>query len=237
MSRVYTEDELRTLFVPPQGIPLPEWVPPRARTPGNLFNAYSPKLGRQVFLSHALEFDYWKKIEGDPQVIWYCEHSPKAKVDMGERIVTTIFDMQVCRVGNKLSLVEVKSEKDLEPEPGSRIWWQLEAQQIYSRMNNIPYEILTEKKIRKNMLFLNNWFEIVGYLTDRPPFRLMTLVLHYLDERKSCPLRDLICKFIRFEDSEAVKRAVFFLLHKGFLQAPLDCHPLDLALPIYVCES
>lgn len=226
--------DLVRLFMPGGTIPQPEVVPPGARSPGNLFDMRSRKMGRDMILDSELEWLNAKRVDADPDVLWFCEHYPKKTVLVETRWKTTIFDMLICFRDYRFLLIEVKYKADSNPQPGTDIWWQLRAQELWSKKYDAPYEIRDEHRICRNELELKNIKKILGLLYVTPPEAVCLAVLQVLSKTESWPMREVIRQLAHYDEDDVI-RSICTLILRGSIFVPLDSCEFNKAISLVRC--
>ncbi len=226
--------DLIELFMPDGKIPLPAVSPSGARTPGNLFDMRSRRMERDLFLDSELEWLNAKRIDANPDILWFCEHYPKKTVWVDTRWKTTVFDMLVCYRDYRFLLTEVKYHADAEPQPGTDTWWQLRAQKTWCEEHNVHYVIADEFMICKNKLELKNINKILGILHETPPESVCLAVMESLSHIEAVPMRKVIMMLACFDEDDVI-RAVCSLIFKGLVAAPLDSHNFNKVIPLKRC--
>ena len=214
-----------SILVPSTGFPSPAYLPSRARHGTNLWNVYSHRLKREVFLYTDLEYDHWVLVESSWVIPWYCEQYPKVALKINGNRVSTIYDMLICHSDKTLELREVKYLLDCSNNINDRTRVQLYAQKSWAKKVGLSYSIMTEVEIRSNPIYLANWRKILGYLSQKEDEEFQHKIIKYISMVDSCDIRD-ICNYFDLEKQTVISN-IFFLLHKGFLTARLDTEILS----------
>lgn len=195
--------------------PQPAWYPQKGRYGGDLRAVYSIKLQRRVYLCFYLEYYAWILLECDPQVVTFCEHPLKDEVSIGEKTVSTTFDMWVLFRSNREELREVKPS-DKKGDGSERP--QIKAQKILARLKGLDYRVLTENDVQRKPL-LNNCRRLYPYLAQHPGGDWERRVLTLIDNKGEVPLRNLTGTSNL--ETQKLWHAAFHLVVRGELYAPL----------------
>lgn len=162
MLQLSSNIEVIELYTPIQ-------MPRNTKYGSNYWNATSRKINRRVEFFSDLEYDHWILVESNPAITSFCEQPLKIKHLYKGEIVTFVFDMWLLFSDGTEKFIEVKYERDLDPNNPKSIKTirQTSAQEDWCYKNNKPYEIMTDSKIRSNPLLLSNLKQIVSYSRNR----------------------------------------------------------------------
>lgn len=211
-------------------MPTPVWDRPQTRYGNNRWVVFSPKLQRRVILYSDLEYDHWVLVEGTPAIKSFCEQPRRVRVQLPSGFVTTIFDMWVFWETQQQEYREVKYRYQLlKTPPDSRISRQIQAQKKWCHLARVNYTVMTDEVIRANLVLLSNWKLILSSLACMQDVDLsahIESVRSLLVRSGSRTLRGIEESFPAV-DRCLIRAAVFTLLHRGHLYAPLDKHPLN----------
>lgn len=120
----------------------------------NRWVVYSNKIQRIVYLYSDLEYANWLKVENNPNIKYYCEQPIRIEVRSTEgKHNESIPDMYLLYKNGTEIIQEIKYEKDLTKETVIR---QIETQKRWCMENNYKHEVVTEKSLALNALFLSN---------------------------------------------------------------------------------
>ena len=207
----------------------PVWNLPASRFGNNRWIFYSTKLDRLVTSYSDLEHDHCVSVEADSRIVSYCEQPLRARARTPSGFVTTVFDMWVLFNSGEEEFHEVKYHDQLK-EP--RVQRQLAVQRMLCEQKAKRHELFDEYRIRESPLYLTSWKFILRCLAS----------YHRQDLTNICDrvLQILPSGFKSLGDIHAamdfpehqVRVAVFRLLHKGEISAPLDSDKINNALRI-----
>jgi len=218
--------EARQILMP-HGLPLvAELIPKRYLLGSNLWIPFGPKRGCNVYPRADNEWDNLVLLEGDPDVLYYCENYPAACRRIDGKNRKTVFDAFALYRNGSVLLVEVKDDNTTVPPEGSREYWQLRTQEVYTNVYDIPYERRDIVFFNQHRLQINNWKAILADLTTWNGRNLRHeeyLVAQFLRSyaEYGCPLRTIM-HAIGGDSKDAIRVATYRLLHKGDIAAPLN---------------
>ena len=133
---------------------------------GSYWEGYGPKVGRRVRNRSGLEHDYFVTLEADLAVATYCEEPLTISAVVAGRRVRSRFDFWVLYIDGREEFVEVKYEREKRAAlPGTRTWFQIEAQKAWCAASGFAHQLRTETTIRAEPCRLENWKQILGYLS------------------------------------------------------------------------
>jgi hypothetical protein len=192
------------LLMPEGKIPLPAWVPKKALYPGSLFEFYSRRLDRTLFLTSRNEFLFALMVEFSPQVRWFLEHYPEVRLLINNKHVKTTFDMLLRFVSGEFLLVEIKPTKT---QLSSREKEQIMRQTIFAELFQIPYIVIEENRIKCNMILINNLQDMVGYLPFVAENTVKEDILDFVEANQPVKIRDVV-NFLHNYDSNEVTTGI-----------------------------
>jgi hypothetical protein len=130
---------------------------------------------------------------------------------------------------------EVKYQEELlKATPGSRIYRQIQAQKKWCELDKVDYTIMVDAVIRANPMFLSNWKFILSNLAGTQCIDLSAHIENVgsmLTKNGSSTLRGIEESFLTV-DRCLIRAAVFTLIHRGYLTAPLDVQQLNVSTQI-----
>jgi hypothetical protein len=207
--------------------------PPASRYGNNRHIVYSPTLQRRLILGSDLEFDQWVLLEAARKK-FFCEQPLRVQVRLAQGLVTTVFDFWIHWQDGSEEYREVKYSKDLEK--GSRACRQIEAQQKFCELQGFKHVVATEKNIRANSLYLENWKTILHDLAMVAAIDLASLskqVVEFLHTSQRSTIATIFAAFTVY-DRVLVQAAVYSLIHQHILSAALDSQILSPSLCVEV---
>lgn len=181
----------------------------------NYWEVYSVKLKRTVRLFSDLEYDNWILIEGDPEVVSFCEQPLKLQIQLEGNSVESILDMWIKRSDGTEHFAEIKYSTELDPYHknfSARSFRQIKAQQKWCEQNGFKYELRTEKEIRGNTILLENlklilpyvrlretridtdWYRALNLINEKPT--TINQIEQYFSEIPKQRVRETICRLI-----------------------------------------
>ena len=207
--------------------------PPASQYGNNRHITYSPTLQRLLILGSDLEYDEWVCLEAARKK-FFCEQPLRVQVQLPQGLVTTVFDFWIHWEDGSEEYREVKYEKDLDQ--GTRATRQIEAQKLFCSLHGFKHVVSTEKTIRANLLYLENWKSILHHLAmtagidlSRISKRVVELVRS--DGRTTI---DMILVRLATYDRVLVQAAIYSLLHQRELSAALETQALSSSLSVEV---
>ncbi len=140
----------------------------------NYWEAYSPKIGRNVRFFSDLEYDNWVHIETNPEIIDFCEQPLKIQIVFEDKLVESIFDMWVQYSDNTEEFMEVKYAAELvgENSKSLRSKRQIEVQRQWCMDHQYNYSVKTDTEIRASLTHLNNLKQIIGQVRMMPQINI-----------------------------------------------------------------
>ncbi|MGC4379217.1 hypothetical protein WD019_20220 [Fictibacillus sp. Mic-4] len=194
----------------------------------NYWEAYSPKVQRNVRLFSDLEYDYWILIETNPKIQAFCERPLEIKQIYNGKVVKAMFDMWIKWENGEEQFVEVQySVSNRSVKLASII------QQLWCKHHQKDFLIKTEKDIRENHILLSNMKTILPYISNRPhPVETdLYNIKRYLSKVKRCTIAEL--DHYLALDRIRIREAIFWLLYHGQIQANVDTTPIGSSLEVW----
>lgn len=185
---------------------------------------YSPRLNRQVTLYSSLEYDHYVAVEQDPTIDAFCEQPVRVSVVIDGKRISSVLDMWLLRKNGYEEYREVKPLALVDTQKNAM---QIRADTLWCQTQGTPFQLITEHNIGLNPQALENWKQILPYLTNTAWVThkgLDSAMEHYLQNIKSTTLGELEQQFSA--PSSEVYRAAFLLLHRGMAVANLSAAPL-----------
>lgn len=207
----------------------------QGRYGNNLWCAWSPKLQRLVHLHSDLEYHHWILVEANPDIITFCEQPVKMRAHVDGRDRASIVDMWAQWRDGIEEYREIKYLKDMatiESNPDLRR--QLDIQRAWCSRHKMAHAIFTEKQIFAKPLFLKNWKLVLSLLSSARVEQTALLedrAQRLIADKGSMSLRDLLGHFPSDRVFTA-QSAIFRLVHRGHLAAPLAERELTLGIEI-----
>lgn len=127
----------------------------------NRWLAYSPKLGRTVYLFSDLEYEHWLQVEFNSKVVTFCEQPLKIEANYNDRSAASIFDMWVQYEDSSEEFIEIKYSSDLSIE---KVTKQINIQKTWCNENNKQHKIMTELEIKQFPMKLSNLKLMIKFL-------------------------------------------------------------------------
>ncbi len=214
---------------------MPVWKQPRGSFGSNYWTFYSFKLGRDVNFYSNLERDHGVLIEADSRIRWYCEQPLQIRIKVDGHDRETILDMLVRYEDGRDEYREVKYMSELaQREKCTRIMRQLTAQQRWAQVATTHYRIVTEQEIRQNRFFLTNWKRMIAHLAATAEESLETLEKQVMKAFEATAVWRLVEleQYCRPASPQLSRTAIYRLIHRGQLRAPLEESPLSKIIPI-----
>lgn len=182
----------------------------------NYWEAYSPKIGRNVRFFSDLEYDNWLHIETNPEIVDFCEQPLKIQVIFEGKPVESIFDMWVQYRDNTEEFMEVKYNAELigESSKSLRSKRQIQVQKKWCTEHQYNYSVKTDMEIRASLTHLNNLKQIIGQVRTMPQVNTneFSPIVNLLSE---CMLS--IAALIELTDYTVTRmiQIICFLVYKG----------------------
>ncbi len=200
-----------------------------SRYGNNYWEAYSPKIKRNVRLFSDLEYDHWILVETNPKVKSFCEQPLRIKQCLNGEWVESIFDMWVEWIDGIETFVEVKYSEEFNPKHQNylRVNRQTEAQKVWCQSAGKQYQVQTEKDIRGNRIYLENMRYLLPFARQRirPVETDQQQVLRILQEQ-TLSIQDIQDRLPTISVSR-VRESIYRLIYDGILHAiNIDCVPL-----------
>lgn len=133
-------------------------MPRGSKYGSDYFVAFSYKLHRSVKLYSNLEYKNWLTLEMNPAVKTFCEQPYEAEMLVNGKKKRTIFDMWVFYEDGREEFQEIKYSSYLTgtDKYSIRSQEQIQSQQKWCKLCNMPYVVRTEKEIETGPLFIEN---------------------------------------------------------------------------------
>ena len=148
--------------------------------------------------------------------------------------MTTVFDFWIHWQDGSEEYREVKYSKDLEQ--GSRASRQIEAQQMFCSLHGFKHVVSTEKTIRANPLYLENWKSILHHLamtTGIDLSRIAKCVIEFLRDGGRATMAAILASLATY-DRVLVQAGIYSLIHQHEISAALETQALSLSLQVEV---
>lgn len=165
-------------------------------------------------------------LESGSDVLYYCENYPSVTRRIEGKNRTSIFDAFVLYRNGSVLLIEIKDDLSLIPKEGTREYWQLRTQEVYTSVYNLPYERRDRNYLNQFRMRIQNWKPILADLTTwfgRDLRKEEALVFHFVKscETEGCTLRTIMNE-CRNNSKDTIRVATYRLLHMGEITAPLN---------------
>lgn len=193
----------------------------------NRWFVYSPTLRRIIVVASGLEFDAWVTIEACRNTKWLCEQPRRVQVKLPSGLVTTIFDFWIQRKDRTEEYWEIKYYSQVVAAH-PRLVRQIEAQRTWCEIHSFTYVLLTDLVIRSNPTYLENWKTILHVLAMTADLNLNPItkkIVRLLLSAGQVTISQ-IEQMLAGVDRTLVRAALFLLLHRGEVTAPLDTEVL-----------
>lgn len=189
----------------------------------NYWEAYSPKIGRNVRLFSDLEYDHWVLVETDHRIQSFCEQPLKIGMSYEGKMVHSIFDMWILYKDGEQRFVEVKYSKELDPanQRSQRALQQTAVQRAWCQEHQYIHTARTELDIRSNSILLANRKYLLGYIKNRgtsietDQFQILS---HIKGEKTT--IADIESS-VQLHPTR-IREAIFWLIYHGRVNADLD---------------
>lgn len=130
----------------------------------NRWLAYSPKLGRTVYLFSDIEYEHWLQVEFNSKVVNFCEQPLKIEINNNGNYAASIFDMWVQYEDGSEEFIEIKYTSDLSKE---RVAKQISVQKTWCNENNKQHKVMTEVEIKQSPMRLSNLKLMIKFLEPK----------------------------------------------------------------------
>lgn len=208
----------------------PVWDPRRGSYGNNLWQVYSPKIGRRVKLYSDLEYHHWILVEATPGIIAFCEQPIKVLGIIDGKEGGSYIDMWVQWQNGVEEYREVKYTKDLDRvNTKPSLERQLVIQQSWCSRHGARHVIITDKEIHANKLLLRNWQLVLAQLTNTKDLDLRKIqrsICRIVRSEGAISIQDLPKWFVSVGKQE-IQAAAFRSLHAGELDSNL--HQVELS--------
>lgn len=213
----------------------PVWNPGRGSYGNNLWQTYSPKLGRVVKLYSDLEYHHWILVEATPEIVTFCEQPVKMLSMVEGRDRASYIDMWVQWRNGTEQYREIKYARDMaQIESKPLLVRQLAIQKLWCVRHGADHAIITDEQIHINKLLLQNWRLILSILSNAKGIDLSKIqhtILQIVESEKQISIGKLQGRFIGTKTT-LFQASVFALIQKGRINAPLGLVELTNALPL-----
>lgn len=230
------EGELR-FAAKPQRHSKPSWNPGRGSYGNNLWQAYSPKLRRTVKLYSDLEYHHWILVEATPEIVTFCEQPVRMQSRVDGRDRASYVDMWVQWRDGTEQYRELKYAKDIaQLDFNQFLSRQLAIQAAWCKRHAIEHVVVTDEAVFANKLLLRNWRLILSVLANAKEADLRNLqaaIRKIVGSHGATSLGEI--RAVLIGPTETIfQAAVFDLIQRGLLKAPLESVELTYALPLEV---
>jgi hypothetical protein len=153
-------------------------------------------------------------------------------VQLPQGLVTTVFDFWIHWPDGIEEYREVKYEKDLEQ--GTRASRQIEAQQLFCSLHGFKHVVSTERTIRSNVLYLENWKSMLHHLAMTAGIdlsRISKRVIEFLRASGRASIDAILVRLATY-DRVLVQAAIYSLLHQHEISAALETQALSSSLSV-----
>ncbi|HZW23989.1 MAG TPA: TnsA endonuclease N-terminal domain-containing protein [Gallionella sp.] len=215
----------------------PVWNPGRGSYGNNLWQAYSPKLGRNVKLYSDLEYHHWILVEATPEIVTFCEQPIKMMSRVEGRDRASYIDMWVQWKDGSEQYRELKYAKDIariDNKPFLRR--QLAIQESWCNRHDIEHLVITDELVHANKLLLRNWRLILSILANAKGIDLRKYqhtILSMIESEGRISIGNLQGKYVGTTET-IFQAAIFDLIRRGLVKAPLGEAELSYVIPLEV---
>lgn len=215
----------------------PVWNPGRGSYGNNLWQAYSPKLGRNVKLYSDLEYHHWILVEATPEIVTFCEQPIKMMSRVEGRDRASYIDMWVQWKDGSEQYRELKYAKDIaraDNKPFLRR--QLAIQESWCKRHGVEHLVITDELVHANKLLLRNWRLILSILANAKGIDLgkyQSTILSMIESEVRISIGNLQGKFVGTTET-VFQAAIFDLIRRGLVKAPLEKAELSYVIPLEV---
>lgn len=190
----------------------------------NYWEAFSPKMHRNIKLFSDLEYDHWLLLESDSNVTSFCEQPLRINHFYNGEIVESIFDMWVKYRDGSECFIEVKYSNELDPNnPRSkRSLRQTAVQRDWCHCNGHLHIIKTEIDIRRNPIYLSNLKQIISYIKNRSApietdqFKMLQILKRGLITLQNIEGQD------HGISQQRIRESLFWLIYQGKINSNID---------------
>lgn len=204
---------------------------------GNRWFFHSPTLNRIVAVASDLEYDACVTIEACRDTKWFCEQPRRVKVNLPCGMVTTIFDFWIQYMDYEEEYWEIKYYSQIISADG-RLARQIEAQRTWCEQHAFKYVLLTDLVIRGNPIYLENWKTVLRLLAMTADINLEPVtkrIVRILLRVREVAINN-IERIMIDVDRTLVRAALYLMLHRGELDAPLDREVLTPSMRVKLRE-
>lgn len=218
----------------------PVWSPGRGSYGNNLWQVYSPKLGRKVKLYSDLEYHHWILVEATPEIVTFCEQPIRMQSRVEGRDRASYIDMWVQWRNGSEQYRELKYAKDIaQIDNKPLLRRQLAIQVAWCERHGVEHLIITDAQVHANKLLLRNWRLILSILANakETDFRkLQPTILHIIESEGQISIGCLQGRFVGTTET-IFQAAIFDLIQRGLIKAPLGEVDLSYAIPLEVAHD
>jgi TnsA-like endonuclease N terminal len=215
----------------------PSWNPGRGSYWNNLWQVYSPKIGRTVKLYSDLEYHHWILVEATPEIVTFCEQPVRMQSRVDGRDRASYADMWVQWRDGTEQYRELKYAKDMaQVDRNPSLSRQLTVQAAWCKRHDVEHVVVTDEAVFANKLLLRNWRLILSVLTNAKGADLRNIqaeIQKIVDSHGTISLGE--ARAVLSGPSETIfQAAAFDLIQRGTLKAPLESLALTYSLPLEV---
>lgn len=176
-------------------------------------DGYAPKLARRITLYGENSLHCLITLEADPSIITYCER-PIVITDIKPKRVVDFWVKKNDQ--EELWLILRPSEHDWLAQGNAPT----HAFKVWAEKNKLNLRLLLPETFVKSQVWLDNWIEILGYLSPNVgviPKSITKEIVDYATQPKT--IRELEENFAS-TNRMLVRSAIFKLVHQGKLKIP-----------------
>lgn len=201
----------------------------------NYWEAYSPKVKRNVRLFSDLEYDFWVLIETNPKISTFCERPLEIEQFYNGKLVKVMVDMWIEWENGDEQFFEIKYSN--QSRNSDRATRKTLVQQQWCTNHEINFVIKTEKDIRGNNILLSNMKTILPYICNRrhPVETDLHKVKRQLSKIKRCSIAELDRQLD--VDPIRIRESIYWLLYHGQLQANTDTKLIGPNLEVWLNDE
>lgn len=218
----------------------PVWNPGRGSYGNNLWQAYSPKLGRKVKLFSDLEYHHWILVEATPEIVTFCEQPIKMLSRVEGRDRASYIDMWVQWRNGSEQYRELKYAKDIAQVDNKPILRrQLAIQEAWCKRHGVEHLVVTDEQVHANKLLLRNWRVILSILANAKDVdfrKLQPTILRIVESEGKISIGKLQSKFVGTTET-SFQAAIFDLIQRGLINAPLGLFELSYSISLEVSHD
>lgn len=201
-------------------------MPRGSKYGSDYFVAYSYKLRRSIKLYSNLEYKNWLTLEMNPTVKTFCEQPYEAKMLVNGKKKRTIFDMWVCYVDGREEFQEIKYSTYLTgtDKYSVRSQEQIQFQEKWCKLCNMPYVVWTEKEIEPGPFFIENLLHLSSRIKRYSHALANTFYenIQKVVSTHSCPIISLSQKFGTTISDNELLSIMAFAYYDGLITMNLN---------------